>query len=104
MPALMPHALFRACDAVSPRMMAQVCHEAVSKIYLSKDDLLFCDGEVPRIPRMYFLISGILEYRLGAQRYQVFQGAWACEGCLWVPWVHYGSMVAMEDSILLAVD
>merc|ERR1712190_313403 len=51
------HPFFKLHAEVSPVLMRQVCHEATSRLRLSKGDILFSTGEVPQNPKMYFVVA-----------------------------------------------
>lgn len=103
------HPFFRLCDNRNPAGMRQVCHQAVSRLVLTKDDMLFCDGETPAEPRMFFLVRGSMLYRhignYGDHVTYLTEGDWACEPVLWTSaWNMHGQMVAYTDSGLLCIN
>jgi len=99
------HPFFRLYDSRNPVGMRQVCHAAVSRLFLTKDDMLFSDGEIPADPRMFFIVRGSCFYRTrGDQVTTLTEGDWACEPVLWTTgWTMHGQMVACTDTSLLCI-
>jgi len=104
-PILTFHPFFRCYNDGNPLATRKVCHEAISRLSLSKGDMLFSEGEVPSTPHMYFCTSGKLRYQRDTQRPKSFTvGHWAAEGVLWTPWVHFGTAMAKTEVGLIVVD
>lgn len=96
-PVLTQHPFFRGYDAVHPEAMRRICHTAVTRVSLSRGDLVFCTGEVPTVPVMYFVLTGHLSYiQDGVKAETVKPPDWVCEAFLWTPWVHCGTLKAKE--------
>merc|ERR1712032_1267904 len=57
-------------------------------------------------PKMYFLLSGLLQYRRDRKAPQkVTPGMWLCESFLWITgWVSHGSTNALAESNLLCLN
>lgn len=104
-PVLQWHPFFRLYNRMSPAGLRQVCHAAVQRLFLAKDDVLFHDGEMPAQPRMFFLLTGELQYkRRGKSIEFVEAGEWISEPVLWtLSWVHHGSMSASTECNLLCL-
>lgn len=99
------HPLFRNYCVVSQGLMRKVCHQALSRLDLSKGDILFTDDEPCVQPSMYFVLSGKMSFLhgLASTARGVNVGHWACEATLWTDWVHCGDMRAIDDSTTLLV-
>lgn len=96
-PILTQHPFFRGYDAVQTEAMRRICHTAVTRVSLSRGDLVFCPGEVPTQPVMYFVLNGHLSYiQDGVRAETVRPPSWVCEAFLWTPWVHCGTLKAKE--------
>lgn len=94
-PILSSHPFFELYSELCPAGMRKVCHHAVTTKVLWPGDVIFSNGETPTFPQMYFICSGTLQYQLfdrgtnmGNER--VHAGQWACEGVLWMRWIHRG--------------
>lgn len=105
-PVIKAHPFFCHYHASSSAATQKLCHSAIQVISLSMGDTLFTYGESPRVPQMFFLMSGCLVYKyqsVGVER-MVGIGMWACEAALWVPWIHLGDMSAGADCGVLGLD
>lgn len=99
------HPFFHRYDGVSPGLMRQVCHKAVERISLMTGDVLFCQGEVPVHPLLYFALSNKLCYDHNEEQETMLnEGEWACEALLWCHWIHHGTMVATHHTTVLSLD
>jgi len=106
-PVLVKHHLFKLYSDLSPPAMRRVCHLAVSIKLLSRDDIVFSIGEIPAVPKMFFLLSGVMEYTTPDYVAQVRSGwesTWMSEAVLWTTWMHVGELSATEDSQVLVLD
>merc|ERR1740123_1276591 len=88
--------------------MSQLCYMAISVVFLSKGDRLFHCGTASK-GQMYFLTSGTCFYRrkaskVGKRASTVQKKTWFCEGALWVNWLHQGTMRALVESEMEALD
>lgn len=109
MPVVCHHPFFKCYNEVNAAAMRRICHVAISTLPLSRGDVLFSTGEVPREPCMYFNLHGKMKYhREGwpeAFKVRLFQhGDWACEAAPWTPWVHHGVMRARAECKLMMID
>jgi len=106
MPIFDYHAFFRYFNEVNSATMRRVCHASIVELGLSRGDVLFSSGEVPPEPAMYFCVTGKLLYdqEYTNRTWTLTTGCWACEGTLWVPWVHHGVLRAKTEAILTVVD
>jgi len=96
---------FQQYQEVNPAAVRRICHSAVSTMFLAAGDIVFVDGEAPRIPQMYFVLRGTLSYRHENQSLQkIVHGAWISEPVLWCSWIHCGLLRADIDAQLLVLD
>merc|ERR1712019_50073 len=106
---LSAHPFLREYTDWSPGMMKKMTHTAVSRLLMSKGELLFSEGEVQNHPRMYFLKTGQMEYsrqiddQVGSSEI-VNPFNWFCEAALWTPWEHFGSMQATSECEMLVLN
>merc|ERR1712107_213298 len=105
-PILNWHPFFRFYSEVNFVSMHQVCHTALSRSSLMRGDILFHDGEIPAEPKMYFVLSGELQYRRrGKEVQKVEQKAWISEPVLWVDqWAHHGGFMGKSSCNLLCLN
>mmetsp|Transcript_124374 Transcript_124374/g.346235 ORF Transcript_124374/g.346235 Transcript_124374/m.346235 type:complete len:746 (+) Transcript_124374:20-2257(+) len=104
-PVLIAHPLFHRLLLECPRAMQQICHSAVSTVLVQEGDVLFSRGEVPNAPRMFFILSGEVEYTQdGLTRRTAKDGQWVCEQVLWTQWVYHGNLQGSTDCKMLALD
>jgi len=103
---LMAHQFFCCFRDISPAGIRKVCHTCVSVVSLSVGDVLFSEFEVPTQPRMFFMQSGLTKYQQEAcdEAVNVQRPQWLCEPVLWTTWTHYGTLQAVTESTLMAVD
>merc|ERR1712129_618356 len=103
---LMAHPLFCCFRDVNPAGIRKVCHTCVSVVSLSVGDVLFSEFEVPTQPRMFFMSSGLTKYQQEASKdaVNVQRPKWLCEPVLWTTWTHCGTLQAVTESTLMAVD
>mmetsp|Transcript_58727 Transcript_58727/g.102269 ORF Transcript_58727/g.102269 Transcript_58727/m.102269 type:complete len:1021 (-) Transcript_58727:205-3267(-) len=145
----------------NPRVIRNVCNQAMSVLIAIEDETLFAEGDAAN--RMLFITSGVLRYkcreslstigtgssvqsamdgnptvrygsfmpslpgiesitrrasakfsfvsndtcvhyRSSSGQASLFQNSSISEACLWTTWEHLGSLVASEESLLLALD
>jgi len=129
-PVMTKHPFFRRYAEVDPVAMQRLCLGAVQRVSLSTGDTLFtesCIGD-----QMFFVRSGKLRYHPSSyfpsgvqggparmrtssslrrsracrpvQECICEEGEWFCESSLWCTWAHWGTMVALRMSEVLAVD
>lgn len=109
---LSAHPFLREYAVWSSGMMKRVCHTALSRLLISKGEVLFCAAEVQAKPQMYFVKSGTLDYAaedLNAEGgvgkvEQVDVSAWFCDPALFTPWEHFGTMTARTDCEILVMN
>lgn len=123
LPHLIVHKFFERY-ATNDAAINQICFKAVDKMNLSRSDVLFqANGECKA---MFFLTSGSLYYQrpkdtppweanqrrsrkiasipLFARVLTLSKDSYFCEHPPWLPWYHRGTMGALTDSVLLALD
>lgn len=123
LPHLVVHGFF-VRYATNDAAINQICFKAVDKMNLSRSDVLFqVNGECHT---MFFLTSGSLYYQrpkdspaweanqrrsrkianipLFTRVLTLSKDSYFCEHPLWLPWYHRGTMGALTDSELLALD
>jgi len=104
-PVLAVHPLFACYVEVVPQVMKKVCHSAVSQLLASSGDVIFTLGEVPSQPRMLVVCSGELTYHeAGGEVTTVTVRNWISEAALWTNWTYQGTLVALSDCRLCALD
>jgi len=104
-PVLQFHPFFKRYNEMNPAAMRQICHQAVSHLHLARSDVLFSEGEVPAVPKMYFLRGGKLIYiRALCPQVTVTSGQWAGESSLWTFWSYRGALKATTECTLLCLD
>jgi len=104
MPELQRHPFLHKYQDASPADMQQVCHSAVKSLVLVKGDVLFDSGGIPDSPAMYIIAKGEFQYlSLDRPDEAVNNGQWICEACIWMSWMHLGTMVSRTDSRICAV-
>eukprot|EP00931_Biecheleriopsis_adriatica_P049681 TRINITY_DN28742_c0_g1_i1.p1 TRINITY_DN28742_c0_g1~~TRINITY_DN28742_c0_g1_i1.p1 ORF type:complete len:846 (-),score=139.37 TRINITY_DN28742_c0_g1_i1:52-2589(-) len=104
-PLLQAHPLFEFVQQNVPTLMRQICHSAVSAVTVSKADVIFERGELPREPKMIFLRKGTLRYTLNRLEFtDLTEGGWITEHVLWTSWVYHGTLWAESNCHLLLLD
>jgi len=99
------HPFFRAYVEECPMVMRKVCHLASSMLQVSTGDVIFSSGEIPAMPKMYIVCSGLLSYhRTNGEDYHVSEDFWVAEAALWTTWVHRGLLVCSSDCRLFELD
>jgi len=102
---LMVHPFFFRYNEINPAGIRKICHVAVATLTLSAGDVLFSDLEVPTLPRMFFVISGAIEYKQEDESdKRIGKDSWLCEAACWTRWTHCGTAVAMPDTRLLVLE
>ena len=107
-PLLCMHPFFDHYCKVAPDAMRQICHYALKTISLSEEDMLFTAGT--RCEQMIFVLEGQLVYHDAGHNAEnrnpqyLTAGDWCCEACLWAEWVHHGTMHAVANTKLMALD
>merc|ERR1712107_889792 len=103
-PTLAGHPFFAFYKRMNPLAVRQVCHRTINRVMMHRGDVLFCDGEIPAEPKMYFLLSGLLQY-LRERSQMVHSKDCLCEPSLWVKqWVTRGTASATLQCHLLCID
>lgn len=104
-PVLKNHTFFMEYIKREPQVMRRVCHNAMSSIVLSKEDVVFSKGEAPSDPKMYFVIKGQLEYIHGGDKaHSLHDGQSIGEVALWTKWKHRGTLTSQSDTKLAMLD
>lgn len=89
-------------------VMRKVCHLAVSLVQFGAGDVVFSAGEIPLIPKMYFVNTGALTYESPFQSFEasmpVISGQWVSEMTLWTNWMHRGTFTCSGNSRLSVLD
>lgn len=102
---LREHSFFDCYTDINPQGIRKVCHMAVHSSHVSRGDIIFSDLETPAWPRMFFIVSGKLHYKQVEEKPRVLQkDQWAAEAVLWTLWMHVGTLRAMGESDILAVE
>merc|ERR1711920_851637 len=91
--------------AVSP-LARRVCHKAVIRHDVVDEDTLFKAGELPELPAMFFVVSGVLAYTHAVTDvlHEVEPESWLSEAALWTSWCFRGTAAALEDCVLFKLD
>lgn len=103
-PILIRHPFFAHYEEMNMQAMRKLCHAALRSVLLSTGDDLFHNGEMAKA--MYFVKSGELVYRrpFGHMTDKLEEGHWISEMVLWRPWEHVGTVTAITESSLMALD
>lgn len=99
-PIFSPHPFLGRYMRACPQVMRKVCHQAARTILVAHGDVIFHAGESPSEPRMYFLLSGQLQYIPSVGDCDIIDlepGDWISEATLWVDWTHRGLLKAVAD-------
>jgi hypothetical protein len=107
-PILAVHPLFAKYIYEAPHVIQNVCHSAMKSTVISKGDVIFNVGEIPKKPQMIIVSTGTLSY---AYTYHsrntqslITSCGWICEAPLWVNWVHCGTLTACEYTKISTLD
>jgi len=106
-PVLSVHPFFVKYMEHAPPVMRKVCHSAMSLISVSEGDVIFNFGETPTKPKMLLVNKGTLSYVTPADHdegTELKAHHWISEATLWTRWVHRGTLSAVQDSRLYALD
>jgi CRP-like cAMP-binding protein len=117
-PTLSIHPFFARYAEECPHVVKKVCHTTVASMQVSKSDTIFNVGEMPSFPRMFIVDEGRLTYITSgaggrktvsnsggdASYHSVEKHNWVSEAPLWVTWAHRGTLKAVEDSYICALD
>lgn len=104
---LLEHPFFYCFNEINPTGIRKVCNQCVYPQSLSVGDVLFSDLEAPTNPRMFFIEKGTTQYKQESRALLikfVEHKEWLCEQVLWTPWTHCGSLQAVTETRLLALD
>jgi len=99
------HSFFAAYVTEGPQVMRRICHYAMSSLLLSHGDVVFSKGESPSHPKMFFVVKGTCEYT-GSPGEPMLVNEKQCvaEAVLWTRWTHQGTLTAITDVKLAALD
>jgi len=103
-PLLMTHPFFDCYHILNSDGIRKLCHTAATQQAISAGDTVFINFEAPQHPRIYFVMSGKLEYKQENHIQEVSVGQWAAEASLWTFWIHCGTLKAHSECMLLAID
>jgi len=107
-PILSMHPFLKEYICECPHVMRRVCHSAMSYAGISRGDVLFNVGEIPKSPQMIIVSDGQLQYNCETDRreatYILEAGSWICEACIWVSWVHRGQLIATQYTKIFTLD
>jgi len=102
---LLEHHFFQCYNHINPGGVSKVCHTAVKLFTMYQGDVLFTDFEVPSVKRMYFLVSGTINYTQPRRLpLAAGKGQWLSEAILWTHWTHCGTTRAGSTARLLSLD
>lgn len=98
-PVFAEHPFFGKFIDVRPEVMRKVCHSAMRSVTMASGDIIFNAGESPSEPKMFFILSGKLQYIpdgngdiVGLNR-----GMHVAEPTLWIDWTHRGLLRATTE-------
>lgn len=105
-PKLAVHPFFEQYAEKYPAAIRQVCHQSVLKMSFFAGDLIFGDGEKPALPRMFFILSGKLEYSSldGVVKEVLYKDQQISEANLWTDWIHQGTLKVINECRILVLD
>lgn len=104
-PMLRIHHFFAYYMKECPHVVRKICHSAMAISNTSTGDIIFNTGEAPERIKMYIVGNGQLEYsQITGVKATVERAHWVSEACLWVHWVHCGTLVCSEDSQIGLLD
>jgi len=99
------HPFFVELMSENKQMMKRVCHVCTTTLMLDSGEVLFHRGEDPAEARMYFVLSGTFEYEdKYGENHTVVEKQWLSEPALWTNWRHRGTLTALCDSKMAAVN
>lgn len=100
------HPFFSSLEEANPAGMRKICHTCIVPLSLSCGDVLFADHEAPTHPRMYFVQKGDVEYKqeCSLMPKPVERSQWLCEAVLWTSWTHRGTLRAISEVRMLALN
>eukprot|EP00933_Yihiella_yeosuensis_P041049 TRINITY_DN35495_c0_g1_i1.p1 TRINITY_DN35495_c0_g1~~TRINITY_DN35495_c0_g1_i1.p1 ORF type:complete len:820 (-),score=120.67 TRINITY_DN35495_c0_g1_i1:80-2539(-) len=99
------HPLFQDLVSEDSQVIRRICHQAMSMILLASGDIIFSRGEEPAEPKMYFIVSGKLDYLDSyGETAVVEERQWLCEAVLWTHWRHRGTLTATSDVKMAMLD
>lgn len=104
-PSMKIHPFFKFYSGMNAPAMRQLCNTSISRMTLSRGDVLFTTGELPKTPFFYIVVAGRLTYIRPPQKPKTLTaGQWIAEPSLWCPWTHRGIMRAGTECRLQVVD
>lgn len=98
------HPFFTDYIYEDPQVIRRVCHFGMSMVLLAKGDVVFSKGELPREPKMYFVVKGLLDYYCRGDTVTIGERQWAAEAALWTTWTHRGTLTSSTDVKMAALD
>lgn len=113
-PTLVRHPFFFKCEEQNTAAMRAVCHHALTELFFRRDQDVFSVGQAA--DRMYFIVDGVLQYKIGSIStqpsaesadhmcvHEVPSGFWISEPALWVKWLHLGTAVSQQGSVVCSL-
>lgn len=107
LPVLAAHPFLRLYNSRHAVSIRHVCHKAVAQVSLSRGDVLFSESEITVNRRMFFVCDGKFMYLQDVKKEggtEVVQGCWLSEAVLWTAWTHRGTLQAVNEGSLLALN
>lgn len=99
------HPLFRDLLSDGNALVRRMCHQAMGMLLLASGDAVFEVEEEPAEPKMYFVVTGMLEYvDENAEVHSVHEKGYLAEAVLWTRWRHRGTLSATSDVKLAMLD
>ena len=97
-PVFTKHTFFRVYSGVSPSGVRHICHNVISQVSLSRDDIVFAVLEVPVSPQIYVITRGELSYHQEVSvPERVGQDMWVADGVAVTR--HPGRLASCEHEI-----
>jgi hypothetical protein len=104
-PLLTCHPFFNLYDKALSAGVRHICHKAITELSISRADVLFAELELPACPAMFIVSSGKFHYSQGiAQPRTISAKQWISEAVLWTSWAYLGTLQAVSDCQLLALE
>lgn len=125
-PVIKVHPFFERYISECPQVVRKICHQAINLAQVSHEDLIFTVGEIPTRPKVYFPMTGELEYvsmdgtvtkcsERGTKTMkdddvrvikddETISIQWISEATLWTRWMHRGALQAVDDCRLCILD
>jgi hypothetical protein len=104
-PVVEVHPFFLEYTCQCQVVMQKVCHEAMSTLLVSREDIIFSNGEISDKPQMYIICNGEFDYNsIFEQKATLYVEQWLAESALWIHyWMHRGTLKGKMDGRLCVV-